>query len=288
MENGLLSSLGSTVSGPGVDGTDWTGTNGLTVIADKLYHVHTDGTLRRTDLVAGRPVMATTVVVSGPTVGGLNWANTVALHTRGQAAPPPPPPPDHLFENHFDDLNGWTTLSGLTLDATAGAPAGAAPSGLGDVNGTKAFARQALGSSYQAICSAVSIRVNRLTTSTVLMRLRTADNQAGARVFATANGTLYIRSDVAGQQLASSARLVTGTWARLELCATAGPTGTLTLTVDGAQVGVLHREHGHGRLRHGRDRRGGEQHLVRQLRRRGGRRPDLSAANRTFRPRWAR
>ena len=128
---GSARSLLHRVSGPGVDGTDWTGTNGLTVIADKLYHVHTDGTLRRTDLVAGRPVMATTVTVSGPTVGGLNWANTVALHTRGQAAPPPPPPPDHLYENHFDDLGGWTTLSGLTLDTTAGAPAGAAPSASG-------------------------------------------------------------------------------------------------------------------------------------------------------------
>ena len=66
------------------------------------------------------------------------------------------------------------------------------------------------------------------------MRLRTADNQAGARVFASANGTLYIRSDVAGQQTASPVRLTIGSWARLELCATAGPAGTLTLAVDGS------------------------------------------------------
>ena len=45
----------------------------------------------------------------------------------------------------------------------------------------------------------MSIRLNRQTTSTVLMRLRTADNLAGGRVFVAANGTLYIRSDVAGR-----------------------------------------------------------------------------------------
>ena len=133
VENGLISSLQHRVSGPGVDGTDWTGTNSLTVIDGKLYHSHSDGTLRRTDLVNGAPVMATTVTISGPAVDGLNWSNAVALHARGQAAPPPPPPPppDNVYENHFDDLDGWTSLSGFTLDTTAGAPAGAPPSALG-------------------------------------------------------------------------------------------------------------------------------------------------------------
>ena len=55
------------------------------------------------------------------------------------------------------------------------------------------------------------------------MRLRTADNLAGGRVFVAANGTLYIRSDVAGVQTSSGVRLTAGSWTRLELCATAGP-----------------------------------------------------------------
>ena len=45
--------------------------------------------------------------------------------------PPPPPPTVIVYENHFADLNGWTTLSGLTLDPASGAPAGSAPSALG-------------------------------------------------------------------------------------------------------------------------------------------------------------
>ena len=211
VENGLLSSLQHRVSGPGVDGTDWTGTNSLTVIDGKLYHSHSDGTLRRTDLVngaghghhrddqrprGGRPGL---VEHRGPARPGPS-----------PTPPPPPPPPDNVYENHFDNLDGWTTLTGLTLDTTAGAPAGAPPSALADVNGTRAFARRALGASYQEICSAVSIRLNRQTTSTVLMRLRTADNLAGGRVFVAANGTLYIRSDVAGVQTSSGVRLTAG------------------------------------------------------------------------------
>jgi hypothetical protein len=141
-----------------------------------------------------------------------------------------------VFEDHFDDLDGWTTVSGMTLDATAGAPAGSAPSAFADVSGGRAYARQALPESYDEICSAVSVRLNRLTTTTVLMRLRTADNQAGGRLFTTSAGRLAIRSDVSGVQTFSTATLATGTWYRLELCATSGPSGTLTLDVDGTEV----------------------------------------------------
>jgi hypothetical protein len=238
LDSGLISSLGSTVSGPSVDGTDWTGTNGLAVIAGKLYHTHSDGTLRRTDLVNGAPVMNTTVTISGPAVDGLDWSNTTGLHSRTEAAPPPPPPPPptNVYENHFTDLTGWTTMSGFTLDTSNGAPTGAAPSALADVNGARVFARQALGASYDSLCSAVSLRLNRQTTSTILMRLRTADNQAGGRLFVAANGRLHLRSDVAGVQTDSGVTLPIGTWTRLELCATAGTSGTLLLKVEGTQV----------------------------------------------------
>ena len=87
----------------------------------------------------------------------------------------------------------------------------------------------------------MSVRLNRLTASTVLMRLRTADNQAGGRLFVTANGTLFIRSDVSGVQTSPASASPRGAWTRLELCATAGAAGSLTLKVDGAQVGVLER-----------------------------------------------
>ena len=289
VENGLLSSLQHRVSGPGVDGTDWTGTNSLTVIDGKLYHSHSDGTLRRTDLVNGAPVMATTVTISGPGVDGLDWSNTVALHARGQALPPPPPPPppDNVYENHFDNLDGWTTLTGLTLDTTAGAPAGAPPSALADVNGTRAFARRALGASYQEICSAVSIRLNRQTTSTVLMRLRTADNLAGGRVFVAANGTLYIRSDVAGVQTSSGVRLTAGSGRGSSSAPPPGRPARSRWRSTAPRWSPTRGTWGRG-LRHGRDRRDRQQQLVRQLRRPGGHRARLARRSRAFRLRWKR
>jgi hypothetical protein len=105
------------------------------------------------------------------------------------------------------------------------------------VSGAKAYARQGLGSSYDALCEAVSVRLNQpVTATTVLMRLRTADNQAGARVFLSSAGGLYIRSDVAGVQTYSGVRPAVGTWTRLEVCATDGANGTLTLEADGTQI----------------------------------------------------
>ncbi|MBV9950690.1 MAG: hypothetical protein JO291_01970, partial [Acidimicrobiia bacterium] len=238
VEDGLISSLQFRVSGPTVDGTNWTGTVGLAVIDGKLYHTHTDGTLRRTDLVKGAPVMNTTVTISGPGVDGLNWANTVALQSTGEAPPPPPPPPPpaHVFETHFDDLSSWTTQQGLTLDSGTGAPAGTAPSGLTNASTSKAYGRKDLGATYTALCETFSVRINNLTTTTVLSRFRTAANGAGVRVFVTSNGGLYIKSDVSGAQTYAGVRLVNGAWNDIELCATTGASGTITLQLNGTQV----------------------------------------------------
>ena len=122
----------------------------------------------------------------------------------------------------------------------------------------------------------MSVRINRLSASTVLMRLRTADNQAGgAGLHHRQRRRCTSAPTWPACRLASRLRLTTGTWTRLELCATAGPSGTLTLTVDGAPAASYTGNMGtagFGMVEIG---EAVEQHLVRQLRRRGGRRPDV-------------
>ena len=166
VENGLISSLQHRVSGPGVDGTDWTGTNSLTVIDGKLYH--STATAR-----CGAPTSSTAAGDGHhrdhqrpdgrrPELG----EHVVALHARGDAAPPPPPPPppDHVYENHFDGPRRVDHLVGLHPRHHRRRPGGLAAVAAwvtSTAPGPSPVGPSA--SSYQEICSAVSVRLNRLT-----------------------------------------------------------------------------------------------------------------------------
>jgi hypothetical protein len=86
VENGLVAGLTEDVSGPLIDGMDWTDVRGLVVIDGVLYHSHADGTLRRTDMSGAHLLAATTQVVSGPAIDGINWSKTWALHAVADAA----------------------------------------------------------------------------------------------------------------------------------------------------------------------------------------------------------
>ena len=100
----------------------------------------------------------------------------------------------------------------------------------------------------------MSVNLNRHTTTTVLMRLRTAANGPVGRVFVNASRQLYIRSDVAGQQLNTGFTLALGTWTRLELCSKTAADGYLP--AEGGRRGrpAVDRQHGHGQRRCHRDR----------------------------------
>ena len=225
-----------------------------------------------------------------PTVGGLNWANTVALHTRGQAAPPPPPP----RRTTSTRTTSTTSTGGPHCRASRSTPPPAPPPAprrprLGDVNGTKAFARQALGVLVPGDLQrglGPGQPPHHVDRADAAAHRRQPGRRRGSSPAPTARSTSG--RTWRAQQTASPVRLTIGSWARLELCATAGPAGTLTLAVDGSPVDLVHREHGDRRLRLGGDRRGRQQQLVRQLRRPGGRRAPRRAANSDIPSGWAR
>ena len=57
--------------------------------------------------------------------------------------------------------------------------------------------------------------------------MRTAGNGAVAKVYVATNRRLWIRSDVSGQQVQTSATLPLNGWATVELCSTVGTAGNL-------------------------------------------------------------
>lgn len=237
-DGGLVSTLLNTVSGNG-DGMNWGDTKGLAVIDGKLYHTHSDGTLRRTDLVNGRPVAATTVTISGPLVDGVNWSLTTALYAPPAAVIPPPPPTGPIVADGFDNgFANWTGVSNMTLDPTDSGPTGTAPTAKIDVSGVKAVGTRYLGSDHAQVCSAFSLKLTRITATTVLSRLRTSANGAVARVYISSTRVLYLRSDVAGTYVSTGVQLPLNTWKRLELCAVTGTSGSLQLKVDGVATGA--------------------------------------------------
>ena len=75
-----------------------------------------------------------------------------------------------------------------------------------------------------------------LRTGTDLFRLRTSTDGAIAKVYVAANRRLFIRSDVSGQQVQTSATLPLNGWATVELCGTVGTAGTWDLLVNGTVV----------------------------------------------------
>jgi Malectin domain/Domain of unknown function (DUF5122) beta-propeller len=57
-------------------GVNWGEVRGMTVAGGKLFFARTNGNLYRIDFVSGAPVPATEVLLSGPTIDGINWLST--------------------------------------------------------------------------------------------------------------------------------------------------------------------------------------------------------------------
>jgi hypothetical protein len=233
LDQGLVSTTPTQVVSGSGDGLNWSTVRGLSFVDGHLLATSTDGRLMRYDLSGRAPVPASALQLSGPGVDALDWSGVRGLHAAAAVVAPPPPPP--LVEEHFDlGLDGWTNMLGFTLDSTNGAPTGAAPSAKADVNGTRASGLKAFRSATAPeVCASVSVDLTRMTTSTVLMRLRTAANGAVGRVFVNAQRQLYIRSDVAGVQMNTGLTLTLGTWTNLQLCTKTAADGYLQLKVDG-------------------------------------------------------
>jgi chitodextrinase len=141
-----------------------------------------------------------------------------------------------IFADDFTagDLARWTGVSGLTVDATRGAPT--EPSVRGAPSAQAAFASKDFDLAYPSTCASVNVQVTALGDSPVdLFRLRTATGGPVIKVFVNEAGTLYVRSDFAASQQSAGVTLGSG-WSNVELCGTVGSAGTWDLYRDGVKV----------------------------------------------------
>ena len=163
---------------------------------------------------------------------------TIFLPTPGD--PPPPPDPTILREWDFTNgLTGWTSVSGFTVDNALGSPTDEPPSGRVSVNNAIGQARLAIGSSPAAACASVDVRIESVggTTRPALMKLRTAASASVARLQIDTSRRLYVRNDVTGATLTTTAILPLSTWTRVRLCIAVGTAGLIRVEVGGVQVG---------------------------------------------------
>ena len=75
LENGLVGSQQFTVSGPGIDGLNWSTATGLTAAGGQLLAARDGGTLDRTTLKLNGVIAGTQATVSGPAIDGQNWTS---------------------------------------------------------------------------------------------------------------------------------------------------------------------------------------------------------------------
>ncbi len=147
--------------------------------------------------------------------------------------------PPAIFSDDFSsgDLSNWTSFTRITIDNTTGSPA--APSGRAAVTNLSAFAYRDLASPVNQACFSLNVSLSNNTSNAVdLFRLRGTGNTAMIRVYAAANGILFIRSDFSGVQASSNTALGTG-FHNVELCGTVGTNTTWTLYRDGNPIGTF-------------------------------------------------
>jgi hypothetical protein len=147
--------------------------------------------------------------------------------------------PDTTAEVFSDDFSTgnfsrWSGVTNLSIDANTGGIA--PPSARGQVTGTRAWAYRTLSSTHADLCQAMRVNLASIGANSVdLLRLRTGSDGPVARVYVNSARTLWIRADASGQQLSTSRQLPSG-WNTLELCATVGTAGSLTLKLNGAVI----------------------------------------------------
>ena len=208
---------------------DWSLVRGMTLANGKLYFARANGNLYSMSFANGAPVGGTEVLVS-PASDGFNWASNglfVFTHVTAGSA---------IFSDDFSSGNfsKWTGVTNLTIDNSKGGVA--PPSALAQPSAQTAFAFKNLAATYPSICMSANVNAAALDpSSTTLLRLRTAANGPIAKVFANANGILYVRSDASNTQIFSGVALGSG-WHTIELCGTVGTSGTWDLYRDGVKI----------------------------------------------------
>lgn len=150
--------------------------------------------------------------------------------------PDPDPDPTVVFSDDFSTANfsRWSGAVNLSIDTASGATA--PPSARAQASATRARAYRVLGSTHAAVCQTMRVNLSSIGANSVdLMRLRTGADGPVARVYVNSSRILWIRSDASGQQLSSGRALPSG-WNSLQLCATVGTQGSVTMSLNGAVI----------------------------------------------------
>ena len=143
-----------------------------------------------------------------------------------------------LLDDDFSGgLAGWSTTGAFDLDTSTGSTA--APSARVALAGNSAQGRRSLSATATNSCSAVDVRVTNISGSAkyTLMKLRTSGGSSVARVEVSSSQRLFVRADVAGPRFNVGRTMSFGSWHRLTLCVDVGPSGSLTLDLDGTRIG---------------------------------------------------
>jgi hypothetical protein len=139
-----------------------------------------------------------------------------------------------IFQDGFDSgFGNWTTMSGFTLDQGAGQPA---PSARAQITASKACASEVLPSTYPMACLAAQVSLTSTVDGGSLLRFRTTGDAPIVRVAISSGRVLQLRNDVSGTLTSTGVVLPTGVWTGLELCGTAGTSGSWTLYENGAPI----------------------------------------------------
>ncbi len=147
------------------------------------------------------------------------------------------PPPTAIFADDFcsGGFTNWTGVTRLTIDPAVGSAT--APSARAQVNANTAWAYKSLsGSPRPSLCMSMNVNATSLGgNQVVLLRLRTTSNGPVSRVWVSAAGQLWVKSDVSGVQISSGVVLGSG-WHGIELCGSVGTNTTWDLYRDGTKI----------------------------------------------------
>lgn len=139
-----------------------------------------------------------------------------------------------LVDGFDGGLNGWNGVTNARAEdlAFASEP----PSVRLEAAGGSAFASRSLATPTSRVCLRSDVAVVNRDTSLVLLQLLAEDGTPIARAFVSATGELQARSDVSNAVISTGAQLPYG-WSTVQLCATTGGGGGLSIYLDGALLG---------------------------------------------------
>ena len=140
-----------------------------------------------------------------------------------------------IFKDGFEtgDLSRWTTVSGLTVDATT-VDTGTYAARATSTGSTGASALKTLDAGLDDVYARTRFNLlSRGANNVNLMRLRNSANGAMVTVFVSSTGKLGYRNDLTGATTTTTTTVGLNTWQELQLHAKTGATGRVQLWLNG-------------------------------------------------------